>query len=379
LDSAGLMPAESVDLRKALNRILAEDIIADINIPPFDKSAMDGYAIRKADMDHDLEIIETVPAGKPPEKEIGPGQCAKIMTGAIVPQGADMVVMKEDVEDVKGETIRINRKSAKTNICLCGEDIAKGDKVLNRGTQILPAHIAMLASMGITEPGVYALPRIALFATGSELVEPGEKISPAKIRNSNSYQILAQLERLGITADYLGILSDNEKELQKTIAEATENYDVLIGTGGVSVGEYDLMPSILESVGYSLLIESLSIQPGKPLKFAVKSDKYCFALSGNPVSSYLQFELLVVPFLQKLMGGSYATKGYPVEMLSDFKRKKAQRDLYIPVHVKQGKAEIVRYNGSAHIEAYTRANAVIRIEKNKFEISKGEIADARSL
>lgn len=379
LDRAGVLSTETVDLRQAFNRVLAEDIIADIAVPPFNKSAVDGYALRQEDTDKELQVTEVIPAGKEPERIIGPGQCAKIMTGAKIPKGADRVIMKEDTEPIDEETIRINRKSLKTNICLRGEDISEGASVLQRGTKLQPSQIALLASMGIHRPKVYKRPGIALLATGSELVEPGTRITQAKIRNSNSYQLMAQLDRLGITADYLGIIQDDEKNLRSTIMDSQKKYDLLLVTGGVSVGDFDLMPSILVQAGFELLIEKLAIQPGKPMKFAVKQNRYCFALSGNPVSSYLQFELLVVPFLNKLMGTGYSEKEYPVEMLSGYQRKKAQRDLFLPVSVQQGKAEIVRYNGSAHIEAYTRANAIIKVEKNKFEIHPGEKVYARPI
>ena len=213
---------ELVDLFHALNRTLAEDVFSDISMPPFNKSAMDGYACRRSDLKNQLLVIEEIPAGSIPTKSIGENQCARIMTGAMVPEGADWVIMKEHIEEVGLNLVRCNRETLNANICYTGEDVKIGDRVLEKGDVISPSHIAILASVGCNNPLVYKIPSVAIISSGDELVEPNEIPGISKIRNSNSYQLVAQAKQMGIDADYLGIVRDDEIAIRNVLSRALE-------------------------------------------------------------------------------------------------------------------------------------------------------------
>jgi molybdopterin molybdotransferase len=376
---------EVVSLQDALHRTLTEDILSDTHLPPFDKSAVDGFACRMADLRNGageplpLRIVETIPAGKNPEKNIEPGQCARIMTGAMVPEGADCVIMVEDTELVDDETVRFMREKTAANICYRAEDVWAGDVVLPIGTTIRPAHIAVLASVGAVAPMVAKLPRVAIISTGDELVEPGEIPGPSCIRNSNAAQLEAQLREVPAIPLYMGIARDDEQSLREVIGRALKSCDVLILSGGVSMGDYDYVPAVLAKAGFELLFKSIAIQPGRPTVFGRRRNQFVFGLPGNPVSSFVLFELLVKPFLRKMTGATEPPIVLRLPMGIDFKRKKSSRKSLIPVVIRQGEVFPVEYHGSAHIQAYTMANATMTIEIGITEIRKGESVDVRPL
>ena len=291
------LKAETVDFANAVNRVLAQDVRADMPMPPFNKSAMDGYACRRADLGEPMTVIEEIPAGCMPNKSIVANQCSKIMTGAPVPQGADCVIMIEYTETVDTDRIRFTADDSADNICLKGEDIREGDVVLNKGERITPAHIAVLATVGCTTPPVYARPRVALMATGSELVEPTEKAQGANIRNSNSYQLATQLQQMGALVTYCGIIPDDLEATIQAIAAAKNDHDLVLISGGVSMGDYDFVPEALQSNGFELLFQSVAMQPGRPTIFGTHNETYCVGLPGNPVSTFIVVELMVKPFL----------------------------------------------------------------------------------
>ncbi|NJO68935.1 MAG: molybdopterin molybdotransferase MoeA [Bacteroidetes bacterium] len=272
--------------------------------PPFDKSAMDGFACRREDLENRLDIIGEIPAGIEYKGSIGQNQCVRIMTGAMVPAGADYVLMKEDAEEIEPGKILSTRKKAGENICYKGEDLKPGDIVIPKGTLIQPASIAMLASVGNVYPLVYRQPSVAVVSTGSELVEPWESPSSACIRNSNAYQLMAQLQTMNINARYLGIVADNESKIEETLTGAIESFDVVIISGGVSVGDFDFVPRILSKLGVKALFHGMNVKPGKHLLFGRKGNCSVFGMPGNPVSSFVQFLLLVQPLILKLSGST---------------------------------------------------------------------------
>lgn len=371
---------ERIDFIDSLQRILAEDIFSDINMPPFDKSAMDGYACRKEDLKNDLEVIEVLPAGKIPVKDIGTNQCTKIMTGAIIPVGADCVIMVEHTEEKESGLINFTKESTNTNICYLAEDIKKDDIVLVKGTGIKPQHIAVMASVGCTNPLVYKKPRIAIVSTGDELVEPDKFPGQSQIRNSNGYQLIAQVLRAGAIPVYSGIAEDNEEATFKTITKALEENDIVMLTGGVSMGDFDFVPEIMEKAGVCIKFRTIAVQPGKPTIFGTYDDKkFIFGLPGNPVSSYTQFELLVRPLIHKLMNATYLQKIIKLPMGVDFQRRKSVRKSFFPVNIIDGKVYPVEYHGSAHIHSYVNAEGVTSIDIGKEKLEKGELVDVRQV
>ena len=378
LNSARRLGSEHVDITLAINRILAEDAKSDMDMPPFNKSAMDGYACKRADLAHELEVIETIPAGYTSTKSIELSQCAKIMTGAAVPQGADCVVMVEFTENPTDSTVRFVGENTADNICQKGEDVKAGDVVLPKGMRIRPQHIAVLASVGCVQPVVYKRPRVGILATGDELVQPASMPGPSQIRNSNSFQLTAQVESMGAVAKNYGIAKDTDKAIDKMFKEAVEENDVVLVSGGVSMGDFDLVPGILRQNNINLLFEKVAIKPGKPTVFGLAENVYCFGLPGNPVSTFVLFEILVKPFLYKLMGYNYTPDTVKMPLGESFRRKKTERQTWIPVVVTDaGMLKPVSYHGSAHINALCIADGLISIGVGVAEIEEGTVVPVR--
>lgn len=369
-----------VDLFHALNRTLAEDVYSDISMPPFNKSAMDGYACRKSDLNNQLRVVEEIAAGSIPVQKIGENQCARIMTGAMVPEGADFVIMKEDIEELVQDVVRCTRETSKTNICYTGEDVKAGDLVLQKGSIITPSHIAVLASVGCSDPLVYMQPSVAILSTGNELVEPGEIPGISKIRNSNSYQLTAQTQRLGLHPDYLGIVRDDETALKNMLVSALNKYDLTIISGGVSVGDFDFVPKILKELNVTILIHGMDVKPGKHLLFGQKENHFIFGMPGNPVSSFVQFEVLVQPFLNVLMGKSKIQSLLYLPLEEDYVRKKGNQMIFVPVTLtERGTVLPLEYHGSAHIHAYVNAQGIMEIPNGISIIKQGDIACVRPI
>ncbi len=371
---------ERVDLMNALNRVLAEDIRSDTDIPPFDKSAMDGFACRRADLKNTLEVIEEIPAGKVPVKVIGMNQCARIMTGGTVPKGADCVVQLEHIEEVKPGYIQCIRESSNSNICFTGEDIKKDELVLNKGEIVIPQHIAILAMAGITNPLVYSLLSVAVISTGDELVEPDEIPGNSKIRNSNAWQLMAQATSLGYHPAYLGIVRDREEALAARLFQAISEYDIILISGGVSVGDYDFVPKVLKQLGVEIIFHGLDAKPGRHLLLGKKEKKLIFGLPGNPVSSFIQFEILIKPLLLRLKGIRKKPEIRQIPLELDYQRKKADTLSFVPGSITgEGTVIPLEYHGSAHIHAYRQANCIIEIPKGTMPFKKGELVNVRSL
>ncbi|MEW6378901.1 MAG: gephyrin-like molybdotransferase Glp [bacterium] len=370
------LDSEEVSLTRALGRILAADITSDMDMPPFDKSAMDGYACRVADLDRPLKVIETIPAGYQPRLAISQGECSKIMTGAMIPEGADCVVMVEHTREEEDGFIRVMKKDGPPNISRRAEDIQQGDTVLKRGTRITPAEIADLASVGCDPVPVVRRPVVGVLATGCELVEPTQKPNPVQIRNSNSYQLCAQVERAGCLPHYFGIAEDNPETIDRMIKQALAESDVVLLSGGVSMGDFDFVPEILEHNKVEIKFRKVAVKPGKPVVFGTldssRGGKYFFGLPGNPVSTFVLFEVLVRPFLFRLMGSSDQRLRITARLRKSLKRKKVDRMEYIPVSLaSDGLVERVDYHGSAHIHAYTGAHGIIALPIGVAEIKEG--------
>jgi molybdopterin molybdotransferase len=380
IDSAVQVENETVGLTESLGRILAEDIVSDMDMPPFDKSAVDGYACRNEDLKGELHVIEVVPAGRMPEKKIGPGKCIKIMTGAPVPEGADAVIMVEDVEETGTDRIRYKKNGVKNNICLMGEDIRKDNLVLAAGTRIEPQHIAVLATVGCVNPRVRRKIRVGIVSTGDELVEPSEKPKPSQIRNSNAYQLMAQVEKMNAVPVYVGIALDTEESTREMITKAFRECDVVLLTGGVSMGDFDYVPAVLNELDVSLKFKSIAVQPGRPTVFGIKGQQYIFGLPGNPVSSFVQFELLVKPLLYRIAGHHYQPPTITLPMEKEFQRKKSARLSWKPVRItEKGTVAPLEYHGSAHINALTLADGLIAVPIGKTVLEKGELVHVRQI
>jgi len=380
LDSAKPLGAERVELCDALGRILAEDVTADMDMPPFDKATMDGYACRRADLGNALAVIETIPAGAVPTKTVGPNRCAKIMTGAAIPQGADCVVMIEQTEALAENAIRFTGGRTSDNIFRRAQDIRAGQVVLPKGGRIGPPHIAVLASVGCVQPLVAKRPRVGVVASGDELVAPAARPGPAQIRNSNGSQLIAQLAALGLKARDYGIVKDVASDIDAVLKRALAENDVVIVSAGVSVGDFDLVPTVLRQNHVKLLFEKIAVKPGKPTVFGVSERGYCFGLPGNPVSTFVVFELLVKPLLYKLMGHDYSPVYVQMRLDETITRKDADRQSWNPVRItSEETVEPVQYHGSAHLSALCEAGGLVPMEIGVASIGRGTPVRVRLL
>ncbi len=377
LENALSLDMEELNFLDSLGRILAQDVISDVNMPPFDKSAMDGYACRSEDLTNKLEVVEIISAGSVPQKKVSKNQCAKIMTGAMVPKGADTVIMVEDTEKVDKNHIRYLKDKSKTNICYLAEDILRGDVVLKKGTRISARHIPILASVGLVKPKVYRQPKVAIITTGSELVEPENKPAKSQIRNSNAYSIQAELAQMGISARYYGIAPDTKEATHKLLKKAIEYSDVVIFSGAVSMGDFDYVPDVLKEEGVEILFHGINVKPGKRSIFGRSADKYFIGVPGNPVSAFVQTKLLIIPFLYKLMGHNYLELVVKLPLKEYFKRKKAGKKEFIPIQIENNFVKRMKYHGSAHINGLTYADGLMEIDLEVTEIKKGKLVNVR--
>ncbi len=294
---------EEVGLWGALGRVLAEDILSPINVPPYTNSAMDGYALNSHGIEQGatLQVIGTAWAGKPFAGQIGKGECTRIMTGAVIPDGADAVVMQELVER-KADTICLQRAvRAQENVRPAGEDLRAGGQALSKGQRIRPVELGLLASIGVAEVSVIRRPRVAIFCTGDELRSVGQSLEKGEIYDSNRYTLYSMLERLGVEIIDLGVIPDQPELLEKAFRDAMEGNDAVITTGGVSVGDADYVTGMLEKLG-QIDFWKIAIKPGRPLAFGKLGDSQFFGLPGNPVSVMVTFYQFVQPALRRLMG-----------------------------------------------------------------------------
>jgi len=380
LKSAKTLDVENIFLNDSMNRILAEDVKSDINIPPFNKSAMDGYACRRSDLKNILDVLEIIPAGQAPTKTIHENQCSKIMTGAPIPNGADCVIMVEQTEIISENKIRFTVSETLNNIAYKAEDVSKGEVVLKKGILIQPQHIAVLASVGAVKPMVTRQPKVAVISTGDEIIEPEGIPGPSQIRNSNAYQLIAQIKKLNCIPIYMGIAPDDPEKTAFVISEALEKSDVLLLTGGVSMGDFDFIPGILKEKNIDIKFHKMLVRPGSPTVFGVSGKHWIFGLPGNPVSSFVIFEMLVKPFLYKLMGFNDGIKNIKLPIAADFKRKKTDRLNWNPITInKNGEAALLEYHGSGHIHSMCFADGLMTIPFGTAEIKKGELVDVRPL
>jgi molybdopterin molybdotransferase len=371
---------EKIPFQNSCGRILDEDIMSDIDMPPFDRSAVDGYACNRHYLKNDLEVIEIIAAGMEPVKRPGKDQCSKIMTGAIVPTGCDVVFMIEESEILTDGKVRFTGGEPKSNISLKGTDVSAGDVVLNKAKFILPQDIAIMASVGHTVVTVKKKPVVGIISTGDELINPAEMPGISKIRNSNAFQLAAQVTRAGGAGIDYGIAPDNEKTTYEMITKAISDCDMVIITGGVSMGDFDFVPSVLEQAGVKILFDRINVQPGKPTTFGVHSKAVVFGLPGNPVSSFIQFELLIRPMLNRMMGHDWRPHGYKLAMAVEFERKSSERLVFIPVTInKDMEVTPVDYHGSAHITSLTYADGIVALKPGKTSLKKGEIVNVRQL
>lgn len=335
LKNTRMLAADKVSIEKSVGRILKEDIISGVEMPPFNKSAMDGYALNHLDIKKvpvKLRCVGLIQAGGVFKRKIKRGECVKIMTGAALPENTDCVVMVESTRVSAGavEILKLAQKGE--NVFARGEDFGRGQKVLENGTRIFSSHVAILVTIGRKFVKVNGSPRVAILNTGSEIVLPGRKLSGNKIYNSNGLMLQSLLKSDGLEPVVLGIAKDNKKELQKLIKKGLDS-DILLISGGVSVGDYDLVPDVLTELGVKKIFHKVSIKPGKPVFFGIKDKTLVFGIPGNPISNFVAYFIFVKPAIQKMMGYQDCGVGFKEGMLAAEFHKKAGRCWFVLVNI----------------------------------------------
>jgi molybdopterin molybdotransferase len=388
LDSIKTIGNERVKVISALHRVLAEDVIAGCDIPSFANSAMDGYALRSADVKNVsikspviLEVVGEIPAGYVSKKRLNKGQAMRIMTGAPVPQGADSVVMVEFTQKFKapaGEFVKIFMVTGfKENIRARAEDVKKGEKVLAKGSLIRPQEMGMLVSLGLDSIRVVTKPIVGILTTGDELVEIDKPLARGKIRNSNAYSLAGQVISAGATPLLLGIARDNIREVRrKIIAGINKKIDLLLVSGGVSVGDYDFVKDVLLELGTKIKVWKVAIRPGKPLVFGYIKGIPVFGLPGNPVSSMVVFEEFARPAILKMCGAKKLFRPVSMAILKqDFKKRKGLK-YFVRVKIenkdKKLYASLTGPQGSGILKSMVLADAIMIAPEERSELKKGD-------
>ena len=373
---------EKIPLDQALGRVMAEDVVSRINTPPLDNSAMDGYALIAGDIQSatpenpvKLEMVEEIAAGYTAKGTLKPGQTMRIMTGAPIPPGADAVLMQEDTQKDGDSILCLDRADVEENIRRAGEDIKIGESVLKKGTTLSPAHIGMLAVIGRSQIAVSQRPTVSILSTGDEILELDETPQGPQIFNSNGHMLAAQIKSAGGIPVYLGIAKDTEKDLMEKFEWALKA-DIVVSSGGVSVGDYDLVKSSLQKMGQDMLFWKVAMKPGKPLAFGRIGKTPIFGLPGNPVSSFVSFEQFVRPSLRKVLG------------CSDLSHKTVQAKLTRTINKKPGRlhflSSIVSWTdgeytvtpageqGSGILKSAANANGLLIFPLEAEEIKQGQ-------
>jgi len=372
LAECALAPVERVPLTEVLGCFLAEDVKADRDWPPFNRSSVDGFAVFSGDTRSApdvLEVVEEVAAGEAAKRALSPGQAIKIMTGAPVPAGADAVIMQEQTEIPRAGFVKfkMNMKAGQ-NIAKCGEDAHAGAVVIEAGTKLGPAEIGVLAAVGCHSVPARRKLRVAILGTGNELVEPDQTPGPAQIRNSNSYQLLAQCAAHGLAARYLGIAPDNRAETRRLLEEGLQS-DVLVSTGGVSVGEHDHVGAALRELGVKIHFDKVNIKPGKPTTFGTRGEKLVFGLPGNPVAALVCFHLFVLTAIRQRMGARDSPPRWITLPLLNPVKISGDRTTFRPckLHVKDERTfvEALEWHGSGHIAALVGADGIFAQKPNE--------------
>ncbi len=384
LENTPRLPVARVPLMEARGLALAEDIAARFDSPPFDNSAVDGYAVRSADAaeaGRTFEVVDEAPAGRPARRSVGEGEAIKIFTGGVIPEGADAVVMVENTSGW-GEEFELKKATtAGNNLRAAGEDVREGDIMLRAGTEIGSPEIALAATQGYGELPVYRRPRVVVLSTGTELVEPGTReLSPGEVFDSNSFALLAQAREAGADARRLYAASDEADVLRAAMEEALTSADVVVTSGGVSVGEKDLVKGTLLDLGVEQVFWGIKIKPGKPVFFGTREGARFFGLPGNPVSAMVCAELFVRPALMKMMGREDRHRPH-IEVYFDedvenkFGRMHAMR-VTITWTERGWRAESVGAQGSGLVSTLTKADALALIGPESEGVRAGEPVEA---
>src|SRR5678816_4460085 len=378
------LATERVRIEQTLGRVLAGDVVADTDLPPFDRSQMDGYAVRAEDVSAvpaRLRIVGESAAGKGWHHQLEEGQAVRIMTGAPVPAGADSVQQVELTTELKDGTVVELLETVETgrSIVKRGSEITAGDVVLRAGTPINAAMMAVLAAFGYARVEVFRKPRVAVLATGTELVPVDQKPGQDQIRDSNNYSISSYAALAGATVERMPLTGDETSLLKTQIANAAERCDVIVTSGGVSMGVYDVTKSALKELGSEVFFERVALRPGKPIVFArLPNGTLVFGLPGNPVSVSVTFNLFARTALLKMQGANNPTLGEERAVLTRNAKGSSDRESYLPASLRTDEkgqllAEALKWGGSSDFVAFTLATALLIVPQGDGELKAGTI------
>lgn len=386
LDKAKPLAVKEAPVLKSLGLVLRQDVTSPLFIPPFDKSAMDGYAVRARDVKGAsktspvvLEVIEDVPAGKVGKQIVGKGFATRIMTGAPIPKGAEAVVMVEDTESPDRKYVKIFKEvSEGSNIAKTGEDVKKGDIVLKAGRVIGAAEMGMIASVGKKSVKVGVRPKVVVVSTGNEVLMPGRNIEPGKIYDSNGYSLTGMAMKRGAKASFGGIAEDHKYSLRDKFIRAGR-FDILVLSGGVSMGDYDIVQDTLAGLNIERLFWKVFIKPGMPTYVGMYENRFVFGLPGNPVSCMVTFELFVAPAIDAMLGKSeIGPKRGKAVLRNGMKIKQDRRKFYRgKLSVIDGREEVELYRDQASgiLRSMIESNVLIDIPGDAAEVKAGQIVD----
>lgn len=370
-------------LTDALGRVLSKDIHASANLPPFNKSPLDGYALRAKDTEKAepsssvlLRVIEEVRAGYMPCEKITAGTSVKVMTGAPIPDGADAVIRFEDVKR-EGDLVRLYHPvKAGSNIIPSGEDVEKGETIARKGMVINPPLLGLLAAAGVNEVPVFRKVKIAIFSTGDELMEPEAKLTPGKIYDSNLHSLIASCAKLGAEPIPMGIVPDEKPAIAERLAQALEQTDLVITTGGVSVGDYDIVPDAIREIGADNIFHKIDMKPGSPMIAAKYKNKLIAGLSGNPAAAFISFDLIVVPLIKKMAGFDKKLPSKISAILSDNFNKPSNQRRFLRAKLYADKGKVfVKLTGNQSngvLKSIVDCDALIDIPAGSGPLSAGQ-------
>ena len=381
------LSTDEVDISKSRGLVLADTVISNDDVPPFPNTAMDGYAVRAVDTEHapvELKVIGTLPAGKVPDLEVGPDEAVRIMTGAVIPEGADAVVMVEKTKEVENGSSVVVEETVKNGnfIRQPGEDFVKGSELFNSGTLIGAAHIGVFATIGLEKVNVFKRPVVGVMSTGDELVQGSSQLKPGQIRDSNRHSIRALLEEIGAEIIDLGLIPDDEKAIESALLSAVEKCDAVVTSGGVSMGDFDYVKVVLDRLGEMKWMQ-VAIKPAKPLAFGLLNDVPIFGLPGNPVSAMVSFELFMRPALLKMMGYEQIWRPYiKAKATTPLKRRKDGKVHFARVTLtkKEDSYEVSLLEGQGSHQLAAMANAQgLAVLPNGEGLEIGDFVDVMQL
>ncbi len=368
------LDVQTVEVENAVGYSLSEDIFSQINMPPFDQSAMDGYAVQLHNSDS-YSLIGEVKAGDNSEFTVNKGEAVRIFTGAMIPAGANTVIKQEDINRNEGEIVVQNTIKLGDNIRYAGEQIKKGQLALEKNSRLNPGAIGFLSMLGFTKISVYRKPIIGIIATGNELVKPGNPLEPGSIYESNTFMLNAAINEIGLEAK-MHTVEDNYEATRDKINKVIEESDLTIITGGISVGDYDFVGDALNELEVESHFYKVRQKPGKPLFFGTRASKNVFALPGNPAAVLSCFYVYVLPCIKLLMGRSdYIEKPQKLSLTSPYK-KTAKMTHFLKAYAEGGEVTILKSQSSAMLNSFTKANCLVKMSQDREEWQIGDKVSA---